>query len=787
MNTGASPRGLAVSVPISAQIPTQREYGVNTLVKELLRIFTRRIPGSLVPDSLVRGFIHAYRQLRGTQERLDFFRLITRELGLSVPEVSAAVRLWDSAVARGGGGGAAAPLAYPPASRPAAAAAAGLQPVEPINQQQREEAPQAPAAAAAPPAAPPAAPAALQWDVAYRAADRLASAATPLYSQLFVPISQAPDGMKFLVDMRADLMAVVAAAAVAASAPPAPPGATSGSSSSSSKGASGAAAPAGAAGAGAGAVAAAVEAAPPAGPASPVAATAAATAVAAGAVAQGGSTVAAAHLRALPPTMSPEEAAHLRAMAEQLRQLLAEWFSVGLLHLQHISWEESPAALLERVMRVEAVHPLGGSWEELRRRLGPRRRVFAFTHPCMPGEPLVVLHTALMDRPASCIGDILEHHHDAHADLANHDHHHTQQLAAAGPSAPASSPDAAPAAAAPAASRSGGPSGSGSSSGSGPSSRRSSSAAGPSTAVFYSISSSQPGLSGIELGHFLIQRVAERLTAEHPSLRQLVTLSPLPNFRAWLTSQLQQQLQQQLQHQQQQQLQPQPLLLPAEQVAVVGLARAMGWEASGPQQAPHAAAATGVSGCSPAAAAAAALSWLLEGDRWLSHGNGGRTAAAAAPYATGSSAQADTAAAAGAAAAADAAAAAAAAMFSGPFAQPPPRPATPAAAGGAPVPDADAEAVLKPLLLRLAARYLVREKRRSFALCPVANFHLRNGASLWRINWRADMSDLGLRRSLGIMCNYQYQLDSVYDNNRAYLLQHEVMTHPQVQELLRGH
>ena len=48
-------------------------------------------------------------------------------------------------------------------------------------------------------------------------------------------------------------------------------------------------------------------------------------------------------------------------------------------------------------MRTEAVHPLAG-WEELRRRLGPRRRVFAFTHPCMPGEPLVVLHTALLDR-----------------------------------------------------------------------------------------------------------------------------------------------------------------------------------------------------------------------------------------------------------------------------------------------------------------------------------------------------------------------------------------------------
>lgn len=45
-----------------------------------------------------------------------------------------------------------------------------------------------------------------------------------------------------------------------------------------------------------------------------------------------------------------------------------------------------------------------------------------------------------------------------------------------------------------------------------PAAASSSAASGPTTAVFYSISSSQPGLKGIELGHFLIQRVAERLT-----------------------------------------------------------------------------------------------------------------------------------------------------------------------------------------------------------------------------------------------------------------------------------
>jgi hypothetical protein len=43
---------------------------------------------------------------------------------------------------------------------------------------------------------------------------------------------------------------------------------------------------------------------------------------------------------------------------------------------------------------------------------------------------------------------------------------------------------------------------------------------------------------------------------------------------------------------------------------------------------------------------------------------------------------------------------------------------------------------LRPLLLRLCATYLLTERRRIFALDPVAHFHLRNGAQLWRINWR---------------------------------------------------
>ncbi len=62
---------------------------------------------------------------------------------------------------------------------------------------------------------------------------------------------------------------------------------------------------------------------------------------------------------------------------------------------------------------------------------------------------------------------------------------------------------------------------------------------------------------------------------------------------------------------------------------------------------------------------------------------------------------------------------------------------------------------MKPVLMRLAARYLVMERRRGKALDLVANFHLRNGASVWRLNWRADPSQRGLSQSYGIRVNYR--------------------------------
>jgi malonyl-CoA decarboxylase len=54
------------------------------------------------------------------------------------------------------------------------------------------------------------------------------------------------------------------------------------------------------------------------------------------------------------------------------------------------------------------------------------------------------------------------------------------------------------------------------------------------TAIFYSISSTQTGLRGVSFGDSLIKRVVETLRAEFPRLKVFSTLSPIPGFRPWL-------------------------------------------------------------------------------------------------------------------------------------------------------------------------------------------------------------------------------------------------------------
>lgn len=162
----------------------------------------------------------------------------------------------------------------------------------------------------------------------------------------------------------------------------------------------------------------------------------------------------------------------LEALDRDLRSMLERWFDAGLLTLERITWD-SPAALLEKLIDYEAVHAIE-SWDDLRGRLGPGRRCYAFMHPGMPGDPLIFVEVALERGIPRSLGPLLDHDADRlDADSAD-------------------------------------------------------------TAVFYSISNCHQGLAGVSLGDFLIKRVVEQLSSEMPDLRHFVTLSPIPGFRAWL-------------------------------------------------------------------------------------------------------------------------------------------------------------------------------------------------------------------------------------------------------------
>ena len=84
---------------------------------------------------------------------------------------------------------------------------------------------------------------------------------------------------------------------------------------------------------------------------------------------------------------------------------------------------------------------------------------------------------------------------------------------------------------------------------------------------------------------------------------------------------------------------------------------------------------------------------------------------------------------------------------------------------------------LKGPVTDLCVRYLQKAKRPSgHALDAVANFHLRNGAVMWRVNWMADTSLNGMRQSLGLMVNYRYYLDELEGFSRSYLLDCKINT-----------
>ena len=162
----------------------------------------------------------------------------------------------------------------------------------------------------------------------------------------------------------------------------------------------------------------------------------------------------------------------LVALDADLEHLFTTWFDVAFLELRRLSWD-SPASLIEKLIKYEAVHDIR-SWADLKNRLDSDRRCYGFFHPRLPNEPLIFVEVALVDRISSSITPLLDEA-AAPADLKK-----------------------------------------------------------ATTAIFYSISNTQPGLRGVSFGDSLIKRVVEELKGEFPQLKVFATLSPIPGLRAWL-------------------------------------------------------------------------------------------------------------------------------------------------------------------------------------------------------------------------------------------------------------
>ena len=156
-----------------------------------------------------------------------------------------------------------------------------------------------------------------------------------------------------------------------------------------------------------------------------------------------------------------------------LLNLFKHWFNPSFLVLERIDWS-TPASILEKIIAYEAVHEIN-SWSDLRARLEPEdRRCFAFFHPLIPNEPLIFVEVALTDDMPKMIDEVIK---------IDRGITHQEDI---------------------------------------------------NTAVFYSISSCQDGLSGISFGNFLIKEVVHKLKQENEDLERFVTLSPAPNFTKWL-------------------------------------------------------------------------------------------------------------------------------------------------------------------------------------------------------------------------------------------------------------
>ena len=92
----------------------------------------------------------------------------------------------------------------------------------------------------------------------------------------------------------------------------------------------------------------------------------------------------------------------------------------------------------------------------------------------------------------------------------------------------------------------------------------------------------------------------------------------------------------------------------------------------------------------------------------------------------------------------------------------------------------------EPVLIRLAAHYLLIEASGKRAKDPVAHFHLSNGARVERLNMTGDTSDKGAKESATLMVNYLYNPGKIEDWHEDYAGEGKRNASTAVRKLARG-
>jgi hypothetical protein len=307
------------------------------------------------------------------------------------------------------------------------------------------------------------------------------------------------------------------------------------------------------------------------------------------------------------------ELSKLRAIERDIQTILTSLFRPGVLNLQQITYDKTPASVIEQIAFKEAVHPLQ-SLNDLRMRLGPGRRCYAFFHPALPDRPLVFVHVALLQSIPRSMSDLQE----GTQKIVDGNHLESEATCA----------------------------------------------------TFYSITNSEPGLAGVDLGNHLIKSVVGVLKSEFSALDTFCTLSPIPNFRRWLQDKIDRAA-------------TSDKFVDAD-LFTEGDLQEIEHLFSSSEQAPL-----------------DSLLGYLKDPHWHNVSE-------------------------------------------------------------------ETTAELKPLLLKLAAYYLSIEKHHGRPLCPVAKFHIRNGAEMYRLNYLGDTTVKGVRSSCGIMINYRYLLEELEQNHVNY-------------------